>query len=277
MSQPHFACPVCNTPVQDNTIRCKQCNWMLGIDRELSPEIQCELHAWASFSYKLAIKSEKNEYNYQTLNSRFDRQRDEIENINDDLNSFKKLFPQVFHAIDEIKDILTTNQKTSARGSSDIEVEEVSTNTIDLEQAEFAKEEFTSISKELTPAQQEIISDYYHSPKEFSAKYQTRIANITKDSINSNRGSEDKTIVLEETSQGNYWIFDFGDCNYLVPVEDKYINPHRYTTTSSIFDSHNYTTDYQKIQLIKPAIVSIDPNTNPQTWRLQQQGELVFL
>jgi hypothetical protein len=122
-----------------------------------------------------------------------------------------------------------------------------------------------------------ILSDYCHNSREFATKYQVKIANITKDCINANRGSEDKNVVLEETNRGSYWIFNFGDNNYLVPAEDKYINQHSYTTTSSIFEGHNYTPDYQKIQLIKPAIVSINPNTNPQTWRLQQQGELAFL
>jgi hypothetical protein len=130
---------------------------------------------------------------------------------------------------------------------------------------------------ELPQPHQEIISDYYHNPKEFASKYQVKIANITKDSINYNRGSEEKNIILEETNRGNYWIFNFGDDNYLVPVEDKYINQHSYTTTSTIFEGHNYTPDYHKIQLIRSAIVSIDPNTNPQTWRLKEQGELVFL
>ncbi len=132
-------------------------------------------------------------------------------------------------------------------------------------------------SSEISESQREIISDYYHNPKEFAAKYQVKVANITKDSINANRGNEDKVVILEETNRGNYWIFNFNDYSYLVPVEDKYINQHSYTTTSTIFEGHNYTPDYQKIQLIKPAIVSIDPNTSPQTWRLQEQGEIVFL
>jgi hypothetical protein len=130
---------------------------------------------------------------------------------------------------------------------------------------------------DLPKSHQEIISDYYHNPREFTTKYQVKIVNITKDCINANRGSEEKNIILEETNRGNYWIFNFEDDNYLVPVEDKYINQHSYTTTSTIFQGHNYTPDYQKIQLIRPAIVSIDLNTNPQTWRLQQQGELAFL
>jgi hypothetical protein len=129
---------------------------------------------------------------------------------------------------------------------------------------------------ELPKSHQAIISDYYHNPREFTTKYQVKIANITKDSINANPGSEEKNVILEETNRGNYWIFNFEDYHYLVPVEDKYINQHSYTT-STIFEGHNYTPDYQKIQLIKPAIVSIDPNSNPQTWRLQQQGELAFL
>jgi hypothetical protein len=130
---------------------------------------------------------------------------------------------------------------------------------------------------ELPKSHQVIISDYYHNPREFTTKYQVKIANITKDSINANPGSEEKNVILEETNRGNYWIFNFEDYHYLVPVEDKYINQHSYTTNSTIFEGHNYTPAYQKIQLIKPAVVSIDPNTNPQTWRLQQQGELAFL
>jgi hypothetical protein len=122
-----------------------------------------------------------------------------------------------------------------------------------------------------------ILSDYCHNSREFATKYQVKTVNLTEDCINANRGSEKKNVILEEKKRGNYWIFDFGDNTYLVPIEDKYINRHSYTTTTAIFAGHNYTPDYQKIQLVKPAIVLMNPNTNPQTWRLQEQGELAFL
>lgn len=280
MSHSHFECPVCDTPVQDDTIdQCHKCKWVFRIDKELNPDMQNELYQWARASYKLAAKSEKDEYNYKNINGRFDRQRDEIDTINNDVSVFKKILPQLLITIEEIKSILTTQEKTLAGDVNglEIEIEEANANTIGQEQAELEKEEFASTQQKLTSAQQEIISDHYHNPREFAIKYQVKIANITKDSIDNNRGNEDKIVILEEASKGNYWIFDFDDYIYLVPIENKYINPHSYTTSSTIFKGHNYTPNYQKIQLIKPAIVSINPNSNPQTWRLQEQGELVFL
>ncbi|MCY7335708.1 MAG: hypothetical protein LH613_05765 [Chamaesiphon sp.] len=128
----------------------------------------------------------------------------------------------------------------------------------------------------LPQVQQEIASEYYHNLTHFATKYQVKTVNVTKDSINYNRGSDEKIVILEEAQRGNYWIFSYDEYIYLVPAEDKYINQHSYTIASTIFEGHNYTPDYQKIQLLKPAIVSIDTTTNPQTWRLQQQGKLAF-
>ena len=159
-----------------------------------------------------------------------------------------------------------------------LETEELETISVNRQESiDLQPEENNLICSELPNFQQEITSDYYYNSSQFAAKYQPITANITKDSINTNRGNESKIVILEEINRGNYWIFDFNNSTYLVPVEDKYINQHSYTTISTIFEGHNYTPGYQKIQLLKPAIVSIEPNTNPQTWRLQQQGELVFL
>lgn len=276
MSQSHFSCPVCDTSVQNDTIeRCDKCKWVFGIDKELSHDLQCKLHEWARDYYELTVKLGQDEYDYKKLNSRFNRQRDEIENIKDDINKFNKSFPLLLSNIEEIKFILTTNDRALNENSQEFEAKEVEDNII--EQEKLLKDKFFLTAQELTQAPQNIISDYYHNPREFAVKYQAKIANITKNSIANNRGSEDKVVILEEANKGNYWIFDFEDRTYLVPVEDKYINQHSYTTSSTIFEGHNYTSNYQKIQLVKPAIVSIEPNTNPQTWRLQQQGELVFL
>ncbi len=294
MLQKHSVCPICDTPIQDPTIdRCDRCRWVIGIDDSLNPRMQDRLLKWSKHYYKLTVDyaSElenlcRDEYKHKRLEDRLNRQRDEIDYI-------KTVIPQILTNIEEIKSILTVKDKildrdedfpidmpTSTKNSEDsnsLETAEPLESTIVNRQNSIVKEESNTIETELTLAQQEIISDYYHKPREFAAKYQVKIANITKDSINSNRGNEEKIVVLEETNRGNYWIFIFGGCTYLVPVEDKYINQHSYTSTSTIFEGHNYTPDYKKIQLIKPAIVSIDPNSNPQTWRLQQQGELAFL
>jgi hypothetical protein len=290
----HSACPICDTPIQDSAIDlCEKCRWVIGIDDSVHPDIQYKLRIWSRHYYKLAIESSdefnkinREEYNYKKIEGRLDRQRDDIDYLNG-------IFPQILASIQEVKSILITRENTLNRESNitatnRTSIEELDNNfseptekeavTLDSQDVNQSQREESNYKESgLTSAQKNIVSDYDHNLRDFAAKYQTRIANITKDSINSNRGSEDKIVVLEEASRGNYWIFSFADYTYLVPAEDKYINQHSYNSTSAIFEGHNYTTDYQKIQIIKPAIVSIDPNTNPQTWRLQERGELVFL
>jgi hypothetical protein len=279
----HSACPICDTPIQDSAIdRCKKCEWVIGIDDLAPPDLKDRIRNWSRNYYKLATKEE---YNNNNLNSRLDRQREDIDKL-------MTAISQIYINIQEIKSILTAKEDILEQdpNSTDLnttsieerdsnfyntEKESVAPDSQDVNQSQ--REESSYKESELTSAQKNIVSDYDNNPREFAAKYQTRIANITRESINSNRGSEDKTVVLEETSRGNYWIFSFADCTYLVPAEGKYINQHSYNTTSAIFEGHNYTTDYKKIQIIKPAIVSIDLNTNPQTWRLQERGELLFL
>jgi hypothetical protein len=201
-----------------------------------------------------------------------------IEKYRDDIDSLQEIIPQLIVSIEEIKTNLEYRNKTISQDTIFPRIQKTETTNINRQKPKLVRKQLSQMPIELLILKEmEIVSDYYHNPKEFTTKYQVKIANITKDSINANRGSEEKNVILEETNRGNYWIFNFEDRNYLVPVEDKYINQHSYTTTSTIFEGHNYTPDYQKIQLIKPAIVSIEPNTNPQTWRLQEQGEIVFL
>jgi hypothetical protein len=130
----------------------------------------------------------------------------------------------------------------------------------------------------LTQTQQEIVAAYCHNSSEFAIEYQIRSASVTKDSICSSWGVEAKNVILAQTNRrGNYWVFNAGDCTYLVPAKSKYIDPNTYTIASWIFEGHNYTPDYLNIELIKPAIVmplEIDPDL--QMWQLHQQGELIF-
>jgi hypothetical protein len=128
----------------------------------------------------------------------------------------------------------------------------------------------------LTKVQTKIVSDYYHNSSDFDKIYYPKIATITKETINNNWASEQKVLILTEAERGNYWIFESEDICYVVPHYGKYFNQHSYQTLSAIFDCENYTPDYNNIQLLAAAIVTKESVTNPQTWRLQQQGKLFF-
>jgi hypothetical protein len=286
MEHSHKACPVCNTILQDDTREeCDKCGWILKTESLLDTKTGSSLINWAIRYYDKVVELEgRNKYRQDRFNQRLDDQRYDISLLQSQIKNIFEHFPEITSAVSSDETIIDLEKNTSSNSVDtqenlrSLKTEEVEPVSIDRQElVSSQQEEHNSIRSELPRPQKDIISDYYHNPKEFTTKYQVKIANITKDSINANRGSEEKNVILEETNRGNYWIFNFGDDNYLVPVEDKYINQHSYTTTSTIFEGHNYTPDYQKIQLIKPAIVSIDPNTNPQTWRLQQQGELAFL
>jgi hypothetical protein len=284
MAHLHSACPICSTIIEDHTKEdCDKCGWILGTEGLLSPRIYDSLLDWGVRYYERVKELEnRGKYRQDLLNNRLDRHKDEIDTLQKQIQRIFTHFPEITST--------SPSKETSIMLEKNISID-LTNNHQDLNPS-VVEEEIVAIDRqEIVPVQQEennskisdlpkphqaVISDYYHNPREFTTKYQVKIANITKDSINANRGSEEKNVILEETNRGNYWIFNFEDYHYLVPVEDKYINQHSYTTTSTIFEGHNYTPDYQKIQLIKPAIVSIDPNTNPQTWRLQQQGELAF-
>jgi hypothetical protein len=286
MEYSHNACPVCNTILQEDTREeCGKCGWILKTESLLDIRSGSSLLNWAIRYYDKVVELEgRSKYRQDRFNRRLDNQRDDINLLQNQIKSIFEHFPEISSALSS-KEIIINLDKPTPANSVDVhedlenlETEELESDPVDRQELTLAQQEENNLIKPVLPKhQQDLISDYYHKPKEFASKYQVKIANITKDSINANRGSEEKNVILEETNRGNYWIFNFGDYNYLVPVEDKYINQHSYTTTSTIFEGHNYTPDYQKIQLIKPAIVSIDLNTNPQTWRLQERGELVFL
>lgn len=285
MEHSQNTCPVCNTILQDNTQEdCDKCGWILKTESLLDTKTGSSILNWAIRYYDKVVELEgRSKYRQNRFNKRLDDQRDDIILLQSQIKDIFQHLPEITPSLLSKEPIINL-EKTTLDNSIDTQVDlqnsivkEVESINIDRQEiVPSQQEENNSTISELPKPHQAIISDYYHNPKEFTSKYQVKIANITKDCINANRGSEEKTVILEETNRGNYWIFNFENYNYLVPVEDKYINQHNYTSTSTIFEGHNYTPDYKKIQLIKPAIVSINPNTNPQTWRLQQQGELAF-
>jgi predicted nucleic acid-binding Zn ribbon protein len=279
MEHSHNVCPVCTTVSQNNEKEeCDRCGWILKVEDKLDLRTSNLLLAWAIRYYNNIVDLEgRGKYYQHRFNKRLDDQRDDINLLKNQMRSIFENFPEINPALSGTETIVDLQKNISL----DIENFNKSTNISAIEESETVpidrQEENNSTYSELPKSQQEIISDYYHNSSQFAVKYHPKTVNITKDSINANRGNESKIVILEEINRGNYWVFDFNNCTYLVPVEDKYINQHSYTTISTIFEGRNYTPGYQKIQLIKPAIVSIEPNTNPQTWRLQQQGELVFL
>ena len=286
MEHSQNACPVCNTILQENIQEdCDKCGWILKAESLLDTKTGSSVLNWAIRYYDKVVELQgRSKYRQDRFNKRLDDQRDDISFLQSQIKDIFQHFPEITSNLSSKEPIIDL-EKTTPENSIDTQVdlqssiiEEVESVNIDLQEVVLSQqEENNSTISELPKPQQEIISDYCHDSKEFIIKYQVKIANITKDSINANRGSEAKTVILEEAGRGNYWIFNFEDYYYLVPIEDKYINQHNHTTISTIFEGHNYTPDYQEKQLIRPAIVSIDPNTNPQTWRLQEQGELVFL
>jgi hypothetical protein len=293
MEHSHNVCPVCTTAFQDNTKEeCDRCGWLVKIDNLLDPRIYDLLLDWSVKYYDRAREIEsRGKYRQNLMNNRLNTQRDDIDLLKQQISNISAHIP-------EIKSILLSQEIKIDR---DINIPIPPVNSIQIEDTSNIDERDLESPSDLDPltdsddtvlqkleelhseippissVYQEIVSEYYHNISQFAVKYHPKTVGLNKDSINSIRGNEDKIIVLEETNRGNYWIFNFDDVTYLVPGEGKYINQHSYTITTSIFESHRYTPDYKKIHLVKPAIVSIDPNTNPQTWRLKEQGELVFL
>jgi hypothetical protein len=288
-------CPICNTTIQDySKEECERCGWILKIGDLLDPKIHNLLLDWGIHYYDKARELEsRGKYRQDLLNNRLNSQRD-------DINLLQKQIESILAHLPEIKSILRSKEInidtediypiTVVSSVEDKDrysiIEEQNPANIDTYNSRHIvrdninkpkdEEEIIVQTDELSQTQKEIVSEYYNNPGQFADKYQVKIANLTKDSINSNRANEEKTIVLEESNRGNYWVFTSNECIYLVPVEGKYINQHSYVTTSAIFEGNNYTPDYQKIQLIRPAILIIDTSGNPQTWRLKEQGKLVF-
>ena len=290
MAHLHSACPICNTTIIDCTKEnCHKCGWILEIEGLLNPKIYDSLLNWATQCYDRVQNLEgKSKYDLDLLNNRLYRHKEEIDLLKQQMESIFAHFPEINSTLGS-KEINIDSAKRTLREREDNNPIAVVTesdrnllatvpdsNNIESGSILPEQEQPSLEVTKLPQVQQEIASEYYHNLTQFATKYQVKTANVTKDSINYNRGNEEKIVILEETHRGNYWIFSYDEYIYLVPAEDKYINQHSYTIASTIFEGHNYTPDYQKIQLLKPAIVSIDTTTNPQTWRLQQQGKLAF-
>ncbi|WP_373538643.1 hypothetical protein [Chamaesiphon sp.] len=274
------ACPICRKIIKDSDQdKCDQCYWLLNTENLLNSEICNSLIEWAIYHYQRADDLCRKDYDHIKLESRLNRQRDDIDRLQNTIDSFVN--------IPAIKSILLSEQIATNRSVNTSSIKEedsidgdnsssISSN-IQLNKTSQQEENSIQSTPTLTKVEQDIISEYYYNLSRFADKYHIKTVNVTKESLSANWGNEKKNVVFEEFNRGNYWVFNIEDNTYLVPANYIDIDRNTHTTTSTIFENHNYRHNYDKIQLIKPAIVKADPNTNPQTWRLQERGELVFL
>jgi hypothetical protein len=280
MDHSQCACPICRKVIKDpEQEKCDRCYWVLNNENLLDSQIRHSLVEWAICHYQRADELDRKDYNHSKLESRLNRQRDDIDRLQRTIDSFVN--------IPEINSILSSDGINTNRSVSIPEMQDKDSidkdnslsvpSNVELNQTSQQEDALTLSAPILTRTEQDIISEYYHNLGRFAEKYHIKIVNVTKESISINWGNEKKNVVLEEVNRGNYWIFNIEDNIYLVPAKDIDVDQSTYTTTSNIFECHNYSQNYKNIQLIKPAIVRADPNTNLQTWQLQERGKLVFL
>jgi hypothetical protein len=299
MGHSHSTCPICNNPIQDRSLeQCDRCGWTLAVESLLEPKYYDLLLDWGSRSYDRIFELEsRGSYRQDRLDQRLNSQRDDIHRLETQIKILCDRVPAIKSILEsnlartELEDNATKTSidSTLVMESNPIENNNLSNSNeeslnspIDLQIKAPVVSSINSIygQSDRTDSYQiyqSINSIYYHNANDFASKYNTITVSVNKESIERNRGNEDKTVIFEENTRGNYWLFTINEISYLVPVADKYINQHSYTTTALSFDCHSYTPDYQKIQLKKPAIVSIESHTNYRTWQLQERGELVFL
>ncbi len=284
MAHSHSYCPVCNHQIQDlSSEKCDKCGWIIAVESRLESKYYDLLSDWGARYYEKIIELEgRNNFRQRRLEKRLWDHRDDIIHL-------QKQMDILCNRVPEIKSILESNDVNIAQIECTLAGSKEGNNDRDRElelplDLNIKTDAVSSVNRyntctekiKLPQIHQSIKSEYYHNISQFMSRYNAINVSVNRESIDRNRGNEDKTVIFEEVNRGNYWLFSLEEIIYLVPT-DKYINQHSYTNTSLSFDCHRYTPDYQKIQLVKPAIVSIDPNTHPQTWRLQQRGELVFL
>jgi hypothetical protein len=289
--QKSISCPICKTIIQNDAEQCQNCRWIITSYSSLDREKYNRLVDWAIDCYKKVDEyKSRSDWNKQTVEDRLNRQRDEIDLLRKQVDLILQRIPEEnYNSIDSTptrsiidEDLRESNDDEPSTpmqemfGTSQSEMDLDHTTSItekvdrddDFQQAEYSK---------LTDVHQQIINDYSRKSGDFERNYISKIATITKDTINSIWRSEQKVVILTEADSGNYWIIECESICYLVPFYPlSYVNQNSYKIFNMIFECENYTPDYQSIQLIEAAIVTKDDTTSSRTWRLQQQGKIVF-
>jgi hypothetical protein len=297
------SCPICKTPVEQDSEKCPTCKWVLNIDG-LNREKYDLLIEWALLYYHEAkLLGVKYECNKQFLTHRIDSHRDtidvhtnNIQVLQQQVNLLLKHLPASDCNRQDSSTLIDVASDKSATDYTSImednkypaaPMKEMYANNLSAVESDNSTLPRTNVvqndsfhhseNSKLTEIHQKIISEYYHNSSDFGRNYDPKIAALTKDTINSIWRSEQKVIILTEADSGNYWIFERESICYLVPFHPlSYVNKNSYKVFSMIFDCENYTPDYQSMELVEAAIVTSEVAASPKTWRLQQQGKLIF-
>lgn len=121
----------------------------------------------------------------------------------------------------------------------------------------------------------DLISEYNRSLDDISSSLSEVGTNVSIESEAFARlwDGDDSNLTFKSDRKGNYLILRRGGYSYLVPNKQRKIISQIYTTTKALYNCEGYNEQYQKFELIKPAIVAED---SIDRWRLTQKGVLEF-
>jgi uncharacterized coiled-coil protein SlyX len=121
----------------------------------------------------------------------------------------------------------------------------------------------------------DLISEYNQSIDDISSSLSEVGNNVSIESEAFARlwDGDDSNLTFKSDRKGNYLIVRRGGYSYLVPNKQRKIISQIYTTTKALYNCEGYNEQYQKFELIKPALVAEDAIDR---WRLTQKGVLEF-
>jgi hypothetical protein len=125
------------------------------------------------------------------------------------------------------------------------------------------------------PSEYPFLDTYRQSSDNFKNKYTPKVVSEDADNLQKRRAGDYQEIILGEDRQGNYWLFNDGSTTYLIPSPKLKINDLNIRTAGGLFTCENYTPGYQHVNVVRPAIISIQQGVN-ERWKLEKKGILEF-
>jgi hypothetical protein len=127
-----------------------------------------------------------------------------------------------------------------------------------------------------TPSQYPFLDVYRRNPDNFKNQYAPEIVSEDPENLNKRRAGDNQEMILSKDRQGNYWLFNDGSTTYLIPSPKLKVNDLNMGTAGGLFTCENYTSGYQSMTVVRPAIVSSQPGVTGR-WKLEQKGILEFI
>jgi uncharacterized phage infection (PIP) family protein YhgE len=110
--------------------------------------------------------------------------------------------------------------------------------------------------RELTPVSPTWINEYNREKSLLKNLKNVVEVSETKLSIENRRSGASYAPLLDQDRRGNYWVFEDGGKNYMVPSTSFKINPHNVDSVQALFDCRGYSPEGSKqFQLMHPAEV----------------------